>query len=54
MSRFTSRLLLLLPVLALGIAACANNPAVEDTEEVSDGPKIYGQISVSVNHVSVQ
>ena len=54
MSRFTSRLLLLLLVLALGLAACATDRPVKDTEEVSDGPKVYGQISVSVDHVLVR
>ncbi len=54
MSRVISPLLLLLAVLALGLVACATDRPVTDTEEVSDGPTVYGQISVSVDHVSVR
>ena len=54
MSRFTSRPLLLLLVLALALAASATDRPVKDTEKVSEGPKFYGQISVSVDHVSVR
>ena len=37
-----------------GLSACATDRPVKDTEEVSDGPTVYGQISVSVDHVSVR
>ncbi len=53
MSRVTS-LLLLLPVLVLGLSACATDRQVQDADETSDGPTVYGQISVSVDHVSVR
>lgn len=47
--------LLLLAVLAIGLSACAGSrPAVKDTETTSDGPTVYGQISVSVDHVSTR
>ena len=44
--------LLLLAVLAIGLSACATSRPVKDTETTSDGPTVYGQISVSVDHVS--
>jgi hypothetical protein len=46
--------LLVLPVLALGPSACMFDRQVKDTEAASDGPNVYGKISVSVDHVSTQ
>jgi hypothetical protein len=50
---FTSLLALLL-VLALGLAACVFDRQVKNTEPASDGPTIYGKISLSVDHVSTR
>ena len=44
--------LLLVAVLAIALSACATSRPVKDTETTSDGPTVYGQISVSVDHVS--
>jgi len=55
MGRVTRPLLaLLLPILALWLSACAPNRQVGDREEFPDGPTVYGQISVSVDHESVR
>ena len=55
MGRVTRLLwVLLLPILVLCLSACAASRQVGDTEEVSDGPTVYGQISVSVDHESVR
>jgi hypothetical protein len=55
MSRVTSCLaFLLIPVLALGLTACVLDRQVKDTEATSDGPMVYGRISVSVDQVSTR
>jgi len=55
MSRVISFLMLvLLPVLALGSSACATDRQVQSSEETSEGPTVYGQISISVDHVAVR
>ena len=44
---------LLIPVLALGlVTACATDHPVKRTGASSDGPTVYGQVSVSADHVS--
>jgi len=45
---------LLIPVLALGLTACVLDRQVKDTEATSDGPLVYGKISVSVDQVSMR
>jgi hypothetical protein len=40
-------------VLLVLLSACTTNRPAEDSEEGSSGPTIYGQLSVSVDHVSV-
>ena len=54
MSRVTSLLLRVLRIFALGLPACTTEPPVQDREEVSDGPTVYGQISVSLDQESVR
>jgi starvation-inducible outer membrane lipoprotein len=34
------------------LASCATVPPAADSETASSGPTIYGQVSVSVDHVS--
>ena len=46
--------LLLLPLLALGLSACATDGAVNENKAAEDGPTVYGKISVSVDHVSTR
>jgi hypothetical protein len=44
---------LMIPVLALHlVAACATDHPVKRTGASSDGPTVYGQVSVSADHVS--
>lgn len=45
-------LALLVPILAIWLSACASSRQAADTEEVRDGPTVYGQISASVDHES--
>jgi hypothetical protein len=45
---------LLIPLLALGLTACVLDRQVKDTEATSDGPMVYGRISVSVDQVSTR
>jgi hypothetical protein len=55
MSRFTSLLLaLLLPILALGLSACATDRPVQEKEQTSDGPTVYGKINVSLDHETIR
>ena len=55
MSRFTSLLFaLLLPILALGLSACATDRPVQETKETSDGPTVYGKINVSLDHETIR
>lgn len=55
MSRVTSLLLaLLLPILAFKLSARATDPSVQDRQEVSDGPTVYGQILASLDHEAVR
>jgi hypothetical protein len=42
----------LFSIVAVLISACATYPAGEDTESHSSGPTVYGQLGVSVDHVS--
>jgi hypothetical protein len=53
---FATHLLALLPiaVLALGLTACVLDRQVKDTEPRSDGPTVYGKISVSLDRVSTR
>ena len=41
-------------VLTLGFSACVFDRQVKDTEPASDGPTVYGKVSVSVDHVSTR
>jgi hypothetical protein len=45
---------LLIPLLALGLTACVLDRQVKDTEATSDGPTVYGRVSVSVDQVSTR
>ena len=55
MSRVTSLLLaLLLPILSLGLSACATDGPVQETKETSDGPTVYGKINVSLDHETIR
>ena len=54
MSRVSSLRLILLPVVVFGLSVCVTDCQVHDTDEISEGPSVYGQISVSVDHVSVR
>jgi hypothetical protein len=40
--------------LSLGLSACVLDRQVKDPESPSDGPTVYGKVSVSVDHVSTQ
>jgi len=51
-SRLTIGLLPLVLVLVLGSSACVLDRQAKDTETLSDGPTVYGKVSVSVDHVS--
>jgi hypothetical protein len=42
----------LLLVLALGVSSCVFDRHVKDTETPSGDATVYGEISVSVDHVS--
>lgn len=50
------RSLMLTPIALLVclLAACAGQPAAEENASDSSGPTIYGQLGVSVDHVSVK
>lgn len=39
-------------LLLLALAACATNQPAEDTENRSSGPTVYGELSVSLDHIS--
>jgi hypothetical protein len=41
-------------LLTLGLSACVLDRQAKDTEPASDGPTIYGTVSVSVDHVSTR
>jgi hypothetical protein len=43
-----------LALTALLLASCANAPPAEDTDTASSGPTLYGEVSVSVDHVSTE
>ncbi len=47
---------LTLLVMTVALGACSTNPpnAVARTDTQSDGPTIYGQLSVSVDHASTR
>lgn len=45
---------LLLLLIALGLAGCAGKRVVQEPEEGSTGPTIYGTISVSVDQVTTR
>ena len=45
---------LLALLLVLGLAACVFDRQVKNTEPASDGPTVYGTISVSVDRVSTR
>jgi len=47
-------ILLLLPILTLGLSACVLDRHVKDTESPSGDATVYGELSVSVDHVSTQ
>ena len=40
--------------LSLGLSACVLDRQAKDTESASDGPTVYGKVSVSVDHVSTR
>lgn len=39
-------------LLAAALTACATSQTTGERAQATDGPTIYGQISVSVDHVS--
>ena len=45
---------LLLPILALGLSACATDRPAQDKEQASDGPTVYGKINVSLDHETIR
>ena len=40
--------------VSLGLSACVIDRQTKDTEPASDGPTVYGKVSVSVDHVSTR
>jgi len=40
--------------LSLGLSGGVPDQQVKDTEPASDGPTVYGKVSVSVDHVSTR
>lgn len=41
-------------MLVVVLSACATDRPAEDTHEESSGPTVYGQLSVSVDRVTVE
>jgi ADP-ribosylglycohydrolase len=41
-------------ILLIMLSACATDRRPENTEEQSSGPTVYGQLSVTVDHISVE
>jgi hypothetical protein len=41
-------------VLLITLSACATNPPPEESEDGSSGPTVYGQLSVSIDYISVE
>jgi starvation-inducible outer membrane lipoprotein len=38
---------------AVLLSACTTNPSQKDRDKESSGPTVYGQINMSLDHVSV-
>ena len=51
---FKTSLATSLLALALGLSACVLDRQAKDTEPASGDATVYGQVSVSVDHVSTQ
>ena len=45
---------LLLPIIALGLSACATDRPAQETKEASDGPTVYGKVNVSLDHETIR
>jgi hypothetical protein len=44
---------LLLALTLVGASGCATDPSRDETVQGSSGPTVYGQLNVSIDHVSV-